>query len=63
MDREAGAKMRKAERKDEMDRAIDTGSRVGAQLSWMADRKSYAFTSVVVAFLLAVFTALLPAAA
>ena len=54
---------RKSKRSKKVDRIIDTRNQGCAELSWTADARAYMVTSVIVAFLLTVFTVLLPAAA
>ena len=55
---------RKRKRKKRRDRVdIDTRRDGCAELNWTTDARAYMVTSVIVAFLLAVFTVLLPAAA
>jgi hypothetical protein len=54
--------MRRKTRKREVDAMLGT-ARNGGELSWTADARAYLVTSGVVAFLLAVFSVLLPAAA
>ena len=53
----------KRKRSKKVDRIIDTRNQGCAELSWTADARAYMVTSVIVAFLLTVFTVLLPAAA
>ena len=55
--------MRKRKRKRRHRVDIDTRENGCAELNWTTDARAYMVTSVIVAFLLAVFTVLLPAAA